>query len=349
MFVNRRFQALWPKRKGYTMQITQRVARYLKALLSGVLVFGFALGATAQQNLPPTDLFARSYNGWNIIGQSANTYTFNSGVCYYSPYTNGLASPFFVFNGYVNTTPYYYPVAIIDQGGGTTSEIVTPTSTTNGGGSCGMSASTVNSHTSFWLQSGTCGLAEAVGANANTATPAYPIDVKLDPYWYKCVAGLPTTPVVQNAGNIIQNLTGTVNVSIVDTTTAPWTYYTWSGTHYVVSGASTAAPTLATGAGAGGTPTSVSIVGNNTSGTVAFTTGGTAPTASATVFTLTWPAITSGGFAYAPNCTVTPLTPTVYATGTTATVAGPPAVATFTSSAVALANTTAYTFHYVCH
>ncbi len=309
-----------------------------------VLLLAVFCPAQTNPNLPPTWVYARAYNYPQIVGQSPNTYTFNGGVCNYSPYNNGTSAPFFVFSGYQSTTQVFFPVAIIDANA-SNSEIVTPTSTTQSTASCGFAASTVNSHTSFTLASGTAGLQEAIVTQFQTS-PVF--DVVLDQYWYGLVAGLPGSP---SASSIILSVAGNSNVGIVDSTTSPWTYYCYNGTSYTVCASNQTVPTLAEGAGAGGTPTGVSIVGTGLSGIVKITTGGTAPTASATIFTLTWPAIASGGFQYAPACTISPIktsSATHPYTGTNASVAGPPAVDTYTSTTTALSNTTAYEWSYTC-
>jgi hypothetical protein len=191
--------------------------------LSGVIAF-------AQTNLPPTWVFARAYNGWNIVSQQADTYTFNGGVCNFTPSTNGNVPSIFVFSGYQAGVQVFYPVAITDQGvGSTTSEIVTPTATIQSASSCGFSASTLNSHTSFVLSSGTAGLQEAIVTEQQTA-PVF--DVILDKYWYQTVAALPGNP---TPASIIASVKGNSDVGIVDTTTLPWTYYSWNGTNYVAS------------------------------------------------------------------------------------------------------------------
>jgi hypothetical protein len=77
-------------------------------------------------------------------------------------------------------------------------------------------------------------------------------------------------------------------------------------------------------------------------------TTGTSPTASATIFTLTWPSIANGGFQYAPSCTITSIGTRAY-TGTNASVAGPPAVDTYTATSSALtASVSGYKWQYTC-
>lgn len=178
---------------------------------------------------PPTWVFARAYNGWSIQGAQTNTYTFNGGACQYVPYNNGQTSSFFVFSGVqAPSTVVYYPVFIADANP-SLNEIVTPTSATNTSASCGFAASTANSHTTFSLSSGTAGLQEAILAQ-NQAPPVF--NVILDDYWYSLVSAFPSTTTPQS---IIAALKGTSSVAIVDTTTAPWTTYTWNGTNYVPS------------------------------------------------------------------------------------------------------------------
>src|SRR5579859_1317120 len=195
------------------------------ALVGLVCVLALCALPAFAQNLPPTWVFARDYNGWSIVGQQANTYTFNGGACNYSPYNNGQTPPFFVFSGVQNTTTIYFPVAIIDADP-TQSEIVSPTATSQTSASCGFAATTTHSHTSFVLKSGTAGLQEAVATQSQSAPP---IDVILDKYWYQTVAALPGTPSV---ASIIAALQGNANVTVVDSTTSPWTFYNWSGGAY---------------------------------------------------------------------------------------------------------------------
>jgi len=183
--------------------------------------------AQGPANYPPTWVYARAYNGWQLIGQQASTYTFNGGgnTCFYSPYNNGASANFFDFAGYQGSTLVYNPVFIQDASP-SLNEIVTPTSITNTAASCGFAATTANSHTSFTLQSGTAGLQEAI-TNQLQNTPVF--DVVLDKYWYQLVAAFPSTTTPQS---IIKAVTGTANVGIVDTTTSPWTFYSWNGSQY---------------------------------------------------------------------------------------------------------------------
>jgi len=207
------------------MRTMKSIKRGLVAL-GAVLLVALSASLANAQNLPPTWVFARAYNGWNIVGQQANTYTFNGGVCNFSPSNNGNTPSFFVFSGYNSSTPVYYPVLITDAKAAY-NEIVTPTSTTQSSSSCGFAASTSYSHTSFVLSSGTIGLQEAIITQQQN-TPVF--SVILDKYWYQQVAALPGAP---SAASIIAAVKGNADVGIVDITTMPWTYYSWSGSAYV--------------------------------------------------------------------------------------------------------------------
>jgi hypothetical protein len=191
--------------------------------------------AQGPPNYPPTWVYARAYNNWNLIGQSTNTFTFNGAVCYNSPYNNGQSPSFFDFAGYQGTTLVYNPVFILDANAAL-NEIVTPTSVTNTSASCGFGAAPANTHISFNLLSGTGGLQEAI-TNQLQVTPVF--DVVLDKYWYQIVSGYTSTSatgavtVLTTPQTIIGAVTGTANVGIVDTTTSPWTFYSWNGSKYV--------------------------------------------------------------------------------------------------------------------
>lgn len=175
---------------------------------------------------PPTWVYARAYNGYNLVGQSTNNFIFNGAVCNYAPYNNGNTASFFDFSGYQGSTLVYNPVFIQDANPAL-NEIVTPTSTTQGSASCGFAAAPANTHISFTVSSGTAGLQEAI-TNQLQSTPVF--DVVLDKYWYQLVSGFPATTTPQS---IIGAVTGTANVGIVDTTTSPWTFYSWNGSKYV--------------------------------------------------------------------------------------------------------------------
>jgi hypothetical protein len=218
--------------KDFPIQRRIKMTNLFKVTTKAVAIAGLlalaCLAAFAQgpSSYPPTWVYARAYNGWSVIGQQASTYTFNGAVCYYSPYNNGQTAPIFDFAGYQGSTLVYNPVFVQDASPAL-NEIVTPTSVTNTSASCGFSASFANSHTSFTLTSGTAGLQEAI-TNQLQNTPVF--DVVLDKYWYQLVSAFPSTTTPQS---IIGSVTGSANVGLVDTTTSPWTFYSWNGSKYI--------------------------------------------------------------------------------------------------------------------
>lgn len=322
------------------MEIINAIRRSTACLVAGLL-FACCAIASAQTNLPPTWVFARAYNGLSLIGQQANTYTFNGGACNVSPLNNGNSPSFFAFSGTQASTTVYFPIAILDADP-TKNEIVTPTSTTQGSGACGFAASTANQHTSFMLTDGTGGLQPAITAQLQSGPPS---DVLLDQYWYQTVFGLPGLPTPES---LIKAATGSPNVQIIDTTTSPWTYWRWSGTAYAVAGTltgGTAAPTAAAGAAAGTSPTGPTNTGNGNTISVALTTG--TATTTGTLFTETW--ATTNAFLYPPTCKVWTTganTPSSYTYVTSFTASA--AKLTITS-VVAPPISTAYTFKVVCN
>jgi hypothetical protein len=267
------------------------------AALFAVILLCAAAFAQGPSIYPPTSVFARAYNGWNIIGQSANTYTFNGGVCNYTPYNNGNTPSFFVFSGSIGGTTVYNPVYIQDANS-SLSEIATPTSTTQGSSGCGFAASTTNSHISFNLLSGTAGLQEALETQFQGGPPQ---SVLLDPYWYNLVYALPGRPTPES---IIKAATGSTAVAIVDTTSTPWTNWRWTGSAYAAVSLTggTSMPTLAAGAAAGTSPTVANASGGDGNTLTADVTTGTATPSTGTLFTETW--ATTNAFLYPPVCNV---------------------------------------------
>jgi hypothetical protein len=316
--------------------------KILNRIAVGLACVAMAGVALAQQNTQPTWVFARNYAGLSLIGQQANTYTFNGGVCGVAPSVpNGNSPNFFAFSGLIGSTTVYFPIAIIDANPAV-NEIVTPTSTTQGASTCGFAASTANSHTSFTLTDGTIGLQPAIVSQLQTAPP---FNVLLDQYWYNQVYGLPGLPTPES---LIKAATGTTSVQVVDTTTSPWTYWRWSGTAYaavsLTGGAS--APTAAAGAAAGTSPTGPTNTGDGNTFSVALTTG--SATTTGTLFTETW--ANSGAFLYPPVCRVWSSGANV-ATGFTYAVtypSGPHALLTVTVPTTALTAATAYAFKVSC-
>lgn len=289
-------------------------------------VSGFAQG---NQTFQQREFFASDFGQWRVPSQQANTYQWSPGsICTVSA---GNVN-FFAFA--TNA-----PVFIADATPAN-SEVLTPSAVTTTASSCSVTIAPGNSHYSFSITSGTGGLQEVL--NQISSSNAYPAAVILDRNWYTLAAGVTgKTP-----AGIIAAAAGNAQAILVDNTTAPWTFYSWNGTNYTVSASNQTQPTVAASTGAGGSPT-ITVVGNGTSGVVTLTSG-TTPATTATIFTLTWPAITAGGFQYAPTCTITSIGTRAY-TGTNASVAGPPAVDTYTSTGVALtASVSGYKWQYTC-
>lgn len=310
-------------------------------LLFVCAAFASAPYATAQ-NLPPTWVFARAYNGLSLIGQQANSYTFNGGACNVSPLNNGNSPSFFAFSGLQGATTVYNPVAIVDADP-TKNEIVTPTSTTQSSAACGFAGTVVNQHTSFTLTSGTVGLQEAITNQQQSAPPS---NVLLDQYWYTQVFGLPGSPTPES---LIKAAKGSSNVTVVDTTTSPWTYWRWSGTAYAAATTltgGTAAPTAAAGAAAGTSPTGPTNTGDGNTMTVALTTG--TATTTGTLFTETW--ATTNAFLYPPACRVysTPSATNQFTAFTYAVTFTASAAKVTVTATTAPAISTAFNFTVVC-
>jgi hypothetical protein len=226
-----------PEQEGGTSGAMAAVAMFLIALLFGASA---AWSQSSQQGVPPVRLYyATDYAVSNLLGQNPNTYTWNlgqaptPGSCAVTP-ANG-APAFFLFGP--TATPY--PEFIRDSNPAL-SEVFTPTSTSVTGSTCGFAGSPVNNHVTFWVSSGTAGLYEAVGSNSTQGSVT---NVLLDKWWYAALAGLPGP---QNPLTVIQStaIAGSTHVNIIDTTTAPWTTYSWNGTQYTANGVSTGFPTL---------------------------------------------------------------------------------------------------------
>lgn len=288
--------------------------------------------------------FAINYATSNLQGQTPNTYTWNlastgPGSCY--PNANGASSqPFFAFG----PAAHPFPELIRDYSTAN-SEVVTPSTTAVTGSTCSFAASTTYTHTTFWVSSGTGGLYEAIYANQKAP---YPVTIFLDSAWRQYIASLPnsSTPGTVIAG--IPTAFGTTNVSLVDTTTSPWTTYAWNGAAYASNGGGT--PTAALGAAAGTAPTGLLATGPGSNVIVSFTSG--TSTTTGTIFTLTYPSgTTSNGFNHQPVCTASSVGPTAYTLGTltySGTV-GPGFVVTAPEVTAPLTASTFYSFKVSCN
>lgn len=303
--------------------------KFLSVVLLALGSFAPLLTAQANQTYNQRELFASDFGQWRIPSQQANTYQWSPGsICTIS----AAGYNFFAFN--TNA-----PVFVVDATAAN-SEVLTPSAVTVNASSCGVTISPGNAHYSFSITSATGGLQEAL--NQVSSANSYPTAIVLDRNWYSLAAAVTgKTP-----ATIIATVAGNAQAILVDRTTAPVTYYAWNGTNYTAAASNQTVPTVAASTGAGTSPT-ITVVGNGVTGVVTLTSG-TSPTASATIFTLTWPSIALGGFQYAPACTITSIGTRAY-TGTNATVAGPPAVDTYTATGTALtASVSGYKWQYVC-
>ena len=201
----------------------RKALRTLISILAAMLAGGFRMPAAAQGNIPPPIVWAEQFNNWSLASQGANQFTF--ATCYSTPLVNAVGN-YFVFG--LGGTYGYYPVLIADSNPAN-SEVVTPGATSTTPGSCGFSAATSHSHTSFTVSSGTAGLQDAVGtmaANVGSGT------VGIDRRYYNLVAAMPGSKTV---AGIIAALKGSATVQLVDVTTSPWTWYAWNGSQYAAA------------------------------------------------------------------------------------------------------------------
>ena len=299
--------------------------------LVALVAIGAASVATAQgsnQAYQQRWFFASDFGQWAVRGQQANTYQWSPGtLCNVS--ANGSASSFFAFA--TNA-----PVEIVDATAAN-SEVVTPSTVTSGNAYCSISVSPGHSHYSFQFVSGTGGLQEALNQMSPTA-PA-PSVIWLDRNWYALATAVPAaTP-----DSIIAAAKGGVTAILANDTTAPFTYYVWSGSAYASGTWVNTKPTTAYG-GAVGTPTGTSDTGTALGGIVKVTTGtGT----TGTVFTETW-AGSSTQFQYQPTCTVVSIGANTPPTLTVTPTFSSNALLTVTVAS-ALPNTTSYVFQWACH
>lgn len=315
------------------LRLAARIAMsFVLAALAGLPAFAQAGGTP----FPVRQFFASDYGQWSIPSQTANTFLWSPpGICKVSPPTAPGFLPF-------NTNA---PVFIVDATAAN-SELLTPSAVTNTASQCGITISPANQHYSFQVISGTAGLQEAL--NQIPSTVAFPVQVVLDRNWYTLI----TEITGQTAAAAINSAAGSLAAYLTDVTVTPAQNYSWNGTSYTPSAANGTAPAFTSAGTGAGTGASGAIVAGSTgtSGYVTLTTG-TTPAASGIIFTLTWPAIASGGFQYAPSCTVTSIGTThAYTSGTVTTTAGAPATLVLTASATAMtASVSGYKFKYVCH
>ena len=163
---------------------------------------------------------AADFGQWAVRSQTANTYQFSPGTLCSA---TAAGSQFFEFA--TNA-----PVLIVDATPANT-EAVAITSPTNTGSQCGFTPTGLaHSHYSFQVRSGTAGLQEALNA-LKGASATYPALVVLDRNWFTAALAVPST----SPAAIIAAAKGGTNINLEDITTAPVTFYTWSGTQYLAA------------------------------------------------------------------------------------------------------------------
>lgn len=192
----------------------------MKTLLAflAILLCCAQVQAQSNQTFQQKSYWASDYGTWQVKGQSANNYQFSpASVCTVSPPNTTASFQPFATNA---------PVLILDALPSNT-EVVTPTSIVSNASYCGIIAQPVHTHYSFSLLSATGGLQEAL--NQISSSIPYAAQVVLDRNWYESLRGIPGA----SAAAVIAAAKGNTAAYLVDNTTAPNTFYTWSGTQYV--------------------------------------------------------------------------------------------------------------------
>ena len=192
-------------------------------MLLGILAPQLVRGQT--QNPQPAWQFASDYGQWVIASQTPQTYIWTGANFCQIPKQGG--STFFAFN--VGTG-----VFIRDALTPTHNEVVSPTAVISTSSSCGFEGSPAYPHTTFSVLSATGGLQEALNV-LDSGTQPVATAVILNRNWYALLTGLPGYTTGTPAA-IIAAAKGSTTVNLVDTTTAPWTFYGWNGVQYVVVG-----------------------------------------------------------------------------------------------------------------
>lgn len=334
----------------------QRAA--LRLLAAAVMTIG-SLTPVIAQGFPPAAappwVYADNFGRWGLPIQSPNVYTFSpTGICYVTQ-LNYTGKQFYAFGNTVALAP-----VLVQDVNQANSEIVTPGSfLTPTSISCGPSLAPANSHkVGTILASGSGGLQEAINSIGASTAPAL-TTIVISQEWYKLIAQITgqNATLTQNytPADVITNATCSSLVSVVDVTTAPWTWYNCNASNKLIVSTPQPAVSVAAGAGAGTSPTIAIEAGSSQGqGTITLTTG-TTPTASAAIFTVTFSAPDyGGGFRYAPSCTVTSVSSTeAYTSGTVSSTAGSGTsggTLVLTASATALtASQAGYKWRYSCH
>jgi hypothetical protein len=225
-------------------------------------------------------------------------------------------------------------VTIMDPSNSANDETVTPSNVTTTATGCTATLITNNAHAlPYIVTSGTGGAQEALNANSDGLANT----VILDQRFYSLGGSL----------GVIQALVGNRMLGLVDVTTVPYTYYSWSalaGT-YVARAGSGPSPQVTLSSGAGVSPSALTVTGNSSAFTVSFTAGST-PTTSSTIFSAAW---LPGALDAAPGCSITSITPHVYfGASVESTFGGGTAAMELIAGTTALSSATAYSFRVIC-
>jgi hypothetical protein len=189
----------------------------MRKIIASFVLLAATLTGVAVAQTHSVFTWASDFNKWSVVGQAPNTYTFTSPLmCQFpNPYT---ASTF----GFNTNAALYIRDAVTAN-----SEIVAVSTVSTS--PCGfVPTSLAHNHYTFEVKSGTAGLQEAL--NSVSKTSSYPADVIIDQTFYTNAVSIGTT-----AATLIAAATGGVGINLVDITTSPFTWYSWSGSAYVAS------------------------------------------------------------------------------------------------------------------
>src|ERR1700733_7266938 len=128
----------------------------MKKLILAVLMSAIAGVAQSNQTFPQKVYWASDYGTWQVQGQTPNTYQFQPSSLCVIPQPAGGNFDAFNVNG-----PVYIQDAVAAN-----SEVLTPHFVNINATLCNVALTTMHSHYSFALMSGTAGLQEALNTIA---------------------------------------------------------------------------------------------------------------------------------------------------------------------------------------
>jgi hypothetical protein len=284
------------------------------------LIASVALVAAGVARAQTGQVIVSQYNQWRVSGTVALAAGANTAIPFESCLVSGANSNFVAFTVGV-------PIKIVDPNNPSIDEVVSPSAVALSPGNCKVTFTTTNVHSiPYYITSGTAGLQEAVNASALSGAQNTAL---IDKSFYA----------FGGSAAIIHGATGSANLGLLDVTQAPIVAYRSTSGVYTANGnVGGASPTAVAGAAAG-TSSIISNVGKGNTFTVSLTTG--TATTTGTLYTETWPA--TGSFGYAPNVTVTATGPNI-PPAFTYTVTGTSTHILTVTVASAPTASTAYTF-----